>query len=75
MKTYLVYEVPEVGKKNNYTDIDTFDKQWGSALKSDDSLPKVMQYPAQMTIFIVLVMLVYHQVKKCIFMLLYRVIM
>ncbi|UDN35147.1 RHS repeat-associated core domain-containing protein [Proteus sp. NMG38-2] len=40
MKTYLVYEVPEVGKKNNYTDIDTFDKQWGSALKSDDSLPQ-----------------------------------
>ncbi|PNL49829.1 type IV secretion protein Rhs [Proteus mirabilis] len=40
MKTYLVYEVPEVGKKNNYTDIDTFDKQWGNALKSDDSLPQ-----------------------------------
>uniref|UniRef100_UPI00288C5846 DUF6531 domain-containing protein n=1 Tax=Proteus columbae TaxID=1987580 RepID=UPI00288C5846 len=39
MKTYLVYEIPEVGKKNNYTDIDTFDKQWGNALKSDDSLP------------------------------------
>ncbi|EOD6329453.1 hypothetical protein ACRBF7_003354 [Providencia stuartii] len=34
MKVYLTDEVPELGKDNRYTSIETIDKQWGDSILS-----------------------------------------